>query len=122
MPARIVDASVLAAVVFNEPRFAEAVSLLEGAELHAPTLLAYELTSVARKKVLLYPQLAREIGSGLADALRAEINWNEVDHRRVMDLALATGLTTYDASYLYLALSMNASIATFDEALRSAAV
>jgi predicted nucleic acid-binding protein len=120
MPAKVVDASVLAAIAFQEPRFAEAVALLEDTELHAPTLLAYELTSVARKKALLYPSLVRELAANLEDALSTEVQWAEVDHREVLALALATGLSTYDASYLYLALILNVPIVTFDEGLRRA--
>lgn len=121
MLARVVDASVLAAVAFQEPRFAEAVALLECAELHAPTLLAYELTSVARKKALLYPDLAREIGDSLEDALHTAIIWAEVDHRAVLALALDSGLTTCAATYLHLARALDAPLATFDEALLRAA-
>jgi predicted nucleic acid-binding protein len=120
MPAKVVDASALAAITFQEPRFAEAVALLEDTELHAPTLLAYELTSVARKKALLYPSLVRELAANLEDALSTEVQWAEVDHREVLALALATGLSTYDASYLYLALILNVPIVTFDEGLRRA--
>ena len=43
MAARVVDASVLAAKVFGEPRADEADALLQGADLYAPELLAYEL-------------------------------------------------------------------------------
>jgi predicted nucleic acid-binding protein len=120
MPAKVVDASVLAAIAFQEPRFAEAVALLEDTELHAPTLLAYELTSVVRKKALLYPSLVRELAANLEDALSTEVQWAEVDHREVLALALATGLSTYDANYLYLALILNVPIVTFDEGLRRA--
>jgi predicted nucleic acid-binding protein len=120
MPAKVVDASVLAAIAFQEPRFAEAVALLEDTELHAPTLLAYELTSAARKKALLYPSLVRELAANLEDALSTEVQWAEVDHREVLALALATGLSTYDANYLYLALILNVPIVTFDEGLRRA--
>ena len=120
MPAKVVDASVLAAVAFQEPRFAEAVALLEGADLHAPTLLAYELTSVAQKKALLYPSLGQELAANLEDALSTDIHWVEVDHTEVLALALITGLTAYDASYLYVSLLLNAPLATFDEKLRRA--
>ena len=41
------DASVIAVIAFAEPRADEAEALLEDADLSAPTLLAYELTSVA---------------------------------------------------------------------------
>ena len=120
MPARVVDASALAAIVFQEPRFAEAVALLEGAEVHAPTLLAYELTSIARKKTLRYPSLAQEFAKNLEDALSTDIQWSEVGHGEALGLALATGLSTYDASYLYLALTLDAPMVTFDDALRRA--
>ena len=50
-----------------------------------------------------------------------DIHWIGVDHRGVMELALATGLTTYDATYLYLARALDISLATFDQRLQQAA-
>jgi predicted nucleic acid-binding protein len=38
--------------------------------------------------------------------------------RAVLDLALATGLTTYDATYLFLARSLGLPLATLDQRLR----
>ena len=40
MSARVIDASVMAAVAFGEPRRDEAVALVHGAEVLGPTLLA----------------------------------------------------------------------------------
>lgn len=117
MAAKVVDASVLGALIFGEPRAEEALSLLKGAELYAPPLLAYELTSVARKKALRYPQIEEKIFRALEIGLSLEINWTEVDHVEVLRLALDTGLTTYDASYLYLARSLGLPLITFDERL-----
>ena len=114
MPAKVLDASVLGALIFGEPRAKEALSLLEGAELYAPPLLAYELTSVARKKALKYPQLRERISEALEIGLSLDINWTEVDHLEVLRLALERGLTTYDASYLYLARSLGVPLLTFD--------
>ena len=51
MPARVVDASVVGAWCFAEPRSDEALALLSGAELHAPMLLAYELAVVPTQVV-----------------------------------------------------------------------
>lgn len=119
MPGRVVDASVLGAVAFQEPRFPEAVALLQGAELYAPTLLAYELASIARKKALLHPPSAQALAVNLEDALAMDIRWIEVNHRGVMELALATGLTTYDASYLYVARTLSLALVTFDEQLQA---
>ena len=120
MPGKVVDASVLGAVAFQEPRFAEAVALLQGAELYAPTLLAYELASIARKKALLHPASAQELVVNLEDALAMDIRWIEVNHLVVVELALTTGLTTYDASYLYLARTLSMGLVTFDEKLQAA--
>ncbi|MGY4707421.1 type II toxin-antitoxin system VapC family toxin [Candidatus Bipolaricaulota sp. J31] len=117
MAAKVVDASVLGALIFGEPRAEEALSLLKGAELYAPPLLAYELASVARKKALRYPQIKEKIFHALEIGLSLEINWTEVDHVEVLRLALDTGLTTYDASYLYLARSLGLPLVTFDERL-----
>ena len=120
MPVKVADASVLAAVAFGEPQADEAVELLGGAVLHEPTLLAYELASVAHKKALRYPDRVDAIAAALALALALEIQWHEVDHRAVLGLALEKGLTTYDATYLYVARSVGAPLVTFDEKLRAA--
>jgi len=93
------------------------LALFKGAELYAPPLLAYELTSVARKKVLRYPQLREKTSKALEIGLSLNINWTEADHAAVLQLALDTGLTTYDASYLYLARSLGVPLLTFDERL-----
>ncbi|MBC7098745.1 type II toxin-antitoxin system VapC family toxin [Candidatus Bipolaricaulota bacterium] len=120
MPAKVVDASVLGALIFGEPRAEEALALLKGAELYAPPLLAYELTSVARKKALKHPLLREKLQQALDIGLSLDINWTEVDHVAVLRLALETKLTTYDASYLYLARSLDLPLATFDKRLRAA--
>jgi predicted nucleic acid-binding protein len=45
----------------------------------------------------------------------------EVDQTAVSNLALETGLTAYDASYLWLANRLGASIVTLDKQLAKAA-
>jgi predicted nucleic acid-binding protein len=118
----VVDSSVLAAVCFVEPD-ADAWALrLDGAALHAPRLLRYELQSVARKKCRAHPELAREVIEALALALdeRQGITWIDPDPVDVVLLARATGLTTYDATYLCLAGMLEADLVTRDAALAAA--
>ena len=117
MPGRGADASILGAVAFGEPNAEEAISLLADAELYEPTLLAYELASIARKKIVGYPSLTESILSNLAAVLGVDIRWMDVDHLAVVNLALETGLTTYDASYLYLAGHLGVTLLTFDRRL-----
>jgi predicted nucleic acid-binding protein len=69
MAVKVVDASVMAALAFGEPRADEAARLLSGAELCAPDLLPYELASVALKKVRRYPALASLIAAALEAVL-----------------------------------------------------
>jgi len=66
MPARVADASVVAAIAFGEPRAMEAARLLSDAALFAPNLLPYELASVAWKKVRERPRQRRLISLALA--------------------------------------------------------
>ena len=115
--ARVADASVLGALLFQEPRSAEAASLLADRPLFAPDLLAYELASIARKKAMRDPQVRDQIAQALRIGLALDIHWVSVDHSAVVGLALETGLTTYDASYLYVARSLEIPLVTFDEEL-----
>jgi predicted nucleic acid-binding protein len=116
---RVVDASVLAALVFGEPRSAEAHKLLTGSRLYAPSLLAYELTQVAVKKIANHPTKRGPILEALSAALSLDIQLVDVDFVAVAELAMAAGLTAYDACYLHLSRVLDISLATFDETLKS---
>jgi predicted nucleic acid-binding protein len=122
MPAKVVDASIVAAWCFREPRAAEAMGILRGSELHAPLLLAYELTSIARKKVIAHPEKAAALGEALQLAFTVPIRWSEVDHPAVLRLALDINLTIYDACYLYLSKKLGVPMVTFDQQLARAAL
>ena len=115
MPAKVVDASVLGAIIFEEPRAEDSDALVRGAELHAPALLAYELAHVAQKKANQMPAQREAFEA----ALSMDIHWSEVNRAAVLRLALDTGLTTYDASYLYVARRLSVDLVTFDAQLKS---
>lgn len=115
----VVDASALAAVVFQEPG-EEAVSRqLDGAIVFAPELLKFELASTASKKVRQRPADAAKILSALVLALdgRWNLNWQDVQPADVVLVAQATGLSVYDASYLWLAGALGADLVTLDARL-----
>ena len=121
MPAKVVDASVLAAWCFREPRTSEALVLLQDSDIYAPSLLAFELASIARKKTMAHPENLNVLSDALETALALPIHWSNVDHGAVLRLALDSNLTAYDASYLYLAQALGAPLATFDQQLSRAA-
>lgn len=93
IPAKVVDASALAALVFGEPEADEAGSLLRGSMLFAPPLLAYELTNIACTKVRRHPNSREEVLQALEDGLSMAIQWRDADHLAACRLALQTGLT-----------------------------
>jgi predicted nucleic acid-binding protein len=118
----VVDTSVIAAITFGEPDGPSWAFRLEGAELFAPTLLRYELSSVARKKCRQHPEHVRPVLLALDLALdpRRGITWMDPNAVDVVVLANAAGLTPYDASYLWLAGFLEAGLLTRDRALAAA--
>ena len=114
MPARVVDASVFAAAYFQEPRQREAERIIAAGGLFAPTLVKYEMANIARKKIELSPQRQGFIATALQAFLRLNIDLQDVDYRRVVELATLTGLTAYDASYLFVARELGMPLLTFD--------
>lgn len=121
MATSVVDASALAAVAFGEPEAAEVAERLTGEDLFVPSLLAYELASVARKKVLSHPGQGETIAWALEQALALDMQRVDVDQAAVLELALEAGITTYDAAYLWLARQLGASLVTLDAGLAAAA-
>ena len=121
MPVRVVDASAAGALVFGEPGADHVVDGLAGASLVAPALLGFELASICLKKVRAHPRKAAQILAAFRLARRLAIEFVDVAHEEVVVLAQETGLTTYDASYLWLARRLGADLVTLDERVRRTA-
>ena len=91
--------------------------------MYAPWLLRFELANTAWKKIERDPaDIAGEIIAALAIALddRSGLIWRDVDPADTVLLAQATGMTAYDASYLWLAASLGADLVTLDDRLAKA--
>jgi predicted nucleic acid-binding protein len=117
MPDRVIDASVLGAAFFKERRYQEAYRLISSNDLFAPNLVGYEMSSIACKKLEESPHQSQAIQEALRLFLQMEIRWMDVDYSQVVNLAVATGLTAYDASYLYVSRELNIPLITFDSKL-----
>lgn len=115
----VVDAAVLAAVLFDEPGRDGALRALAGTTLHAPWLVDYEIASVAASKAAA--GLGEVAAQGLADFRALAIERAPVDPAAIAGLAMSYGITTYDAAYLWLAAELRAPLVTFDAALDRAA-
>jgi predicted nucleic acid-binding protein len=115
----VVDCSVIAAVLFDEPNRDDAARALAGKELFAPELIADELVSVAIKKA--HHGLEEAAVQALAEFGELDLTRCRPDVRAQWRLALDYGLSAYDAAYLWLAADIGAPLVTFDERLGTAA-
>lgn len=117
MPDKVVDASVIAALAFLEPRAEEARDLLRSATLFAPEILPYELASVALKKTRGSLSGRLDVRSRLRDALSLEVELIRIAPLELLELAAETGLSIYDAAYLHAARRLRCTLVTFDAKL-----
>lgn len=120
MAVKVVDASALGALLFGEPDGEAVAARLRDATLVAPALLGYELASICLKKLRHHPERRDALLGGFGMQSRMPIETVEIDHAAALRLADRSGLTTYDASYLWLAQKLEAELVTLDKRLEAA--
>jgi len=113
----VIDASALGAIAFGEPEADAVRRQLSESRVHAPGLLPFELANIAWKKTRAHPDRADEYAAALNDGLRLDIQWQSVDYQGVLRLAVAEGITAYDAAYLWLARHLDLPLVTLDRKL-----
>jgi predicted nucleic acid-binding protein len=117
---KVVDASALAALLFGEPEAGAVAMRLDGARLVAPALLAFELANVCLVKCRRHPRLREALLAGFRLRHRLGVEEVAVDQDAALALSIETGLTAYDASYLWIARELGAELVTLDKALGKA--
>ena len=119
-PVKVVDASAIAAILFGEPEAEAVTEQLGNARLVAPALIGFEMANVCLIKSRRHPEKRAMLTA--AFKLRGQLGLEEiaVDHDEMLELAVATGLTAYDASYLWLARQLGADLVTLDTQLAKA--
>jgi predicted nucleic acid-binding protein len=121
VPTKVVDASAIAAVLFQEPEAARVVRQLDGHQLVASPLLDFEMSNVCLTKLRRHPDRHSELWAGFRWRSRLAIEINNVDYEGVLTLAEQTRLSFYDASYMWLARQLRAALVTLDRRLAEAA-
>ena len=119
--AKVVDASAIAALMFGEPQGEAVAGRIEGARLFAPNLLGLELANVCVTKCRRHPRQREALLAAFGLHRRLAIEEVAVEPGTAVEVALATGLTAYDAAYLWLARELGAELVTLDTALERAA-
>ncbi len=120
MPVTVVDASAIAALLFGEPEADAIAAQLADARLVAPGLLPFELANVCLIKSRRHPEQRAALMAAFQLYDQFSVEEVAVDHHETLALAGATGLTAYDASYLWLARQLGASLVTLDKHLAKA--
>lgn len=116
MSVTVVDASAVAAVVFEEPEAAPLVTAVRG-KLLAPSLIRYELANLCLTKL-------RRASVDAAVTLKRyrllrdlDLRTTEPDWDALPELAGHWGLSAYDAAYLDVALRERLPLVTLDARL-----
>ena len=120
MPVKVVDASALAALLFGEPEGEAVAGKLGDARLVAPALLGFELANVCLIKARRRPEQRPALTAAFQLRDRLSVEEVAVDHDGTLELAATTGLTAYDAAYLWLARQLGAELVTLDKQLAKA--
>jgi predicted nucleic acid-binding protein len=95
----VVDASAFGALVFAEPRARDVAETLSETTMVAPALLWFEIASTCLKKIKAHLDLTQQRVEALKMARRLPVEIIDIDHAEVIELAVQTDLTSYDASY-----------------------
>lgn len=117
MGVKVLDSSAVAAILFGESEAASIVAALQQDSLITCALLPFEVANVCLRKIRRYPAQRREIISAYECLAQMELEILDVDMDQAISLADRTGLTAYDAAYLFLALSCSAGLVTLDSRL-----
>jgi predicted nucleic acid-binding protein len=117
MPDKVIDASALAALAFAEPSADAVIDEIDGHRLHAPTLVVFELMNVAWKRSRKQPAATALFLEALEVLQGLGLRFRGIDQEQVVKLGLETGLTAYDASYLWLARALRMPLVTLDRKL-----
>ncbi|HZP48660.1 MAG TPA: type II toxin-antitoxin system VapC family toxin [Vicinamibacterales bacterium] len=117
MPDRVIDASAMAALAFDDRAARSVRDAVAGHRLHAPALLEFELAHAAWKRARQFPDRAGDLADALDIVWQLEVRYRPIDRRAVIETALQTGLTAYDASYLWLSRQLGVPLITLDRKL-----
>jgi len=120
VPIKVIDASALAAILFDEPGAEEISRELLNSQLFAPDLLGYEIANVCLNKMQRNRPVEKSILRQFRNWRLMGIRLHKMAEIELLPIALETGLTIYDAAYLHLAVHYSAALVSLDrEMLRA---
>lgn len=120
MTDKVVDASAIVALLFHEVTSDEILRRVRHATLRAPSLIGFEVANACLKKIRAAPGEREKLLEAFSFLDALSITLETVDLKAAVALAEQMKLSLYDASYLWLARTLNAELVTLDEKLARA--
>jgi predicted nucleic acid-binding protein len=117
----VVDASVIAAIVFDEPELERAAATIAGYRAVAPGLIDFEMANIALTQLRRRALTMDRAAAAMTEYFDLPIERQPVAGAELVALGHRFGVTAYDAAYLWLAGHLRAPLATFDARLASVA-
>ena len=120
MTDKVIDASAVVALLFNELTREEIVPRLREATLRAPSLIGFEVANACLKKIRADPAEREALLEAFSLFGALSISLETVNLDAAIVLAERMKLSLYDASYLWLAHALGAELVTLDDRLARA--
>jgi predicted nucleic acid-binding protein len=117
MADKFIGASALAAVAFAEPGAEAVIDAIDGQRLHAPALVVFELMNVAWRRAKRQPKATALFLDALEMLEGLGLRFRGIDQQEVVRLGLATGLTAYQATCLWLSRALRMPLVALDRRL-----
>lgn len=117
MTDKVVDASAVVALLFDELTRESVVARLRGCSLHAPTLLEFEVANACLKKIRAAPGERQALLNAFSLLSELAITLEAINLGEAIAAAERMQLSLYDASYLWLARALGAELVTLDDKL-----
>jgi predicted nucleic acid-binding protein len=121
MADKVVDASAICALIYDEPLAQDVLARISSGRLLAPSLLALEAANVCVTKLRTHRGSEDKILKLFAVFSTLSIAVSDPPMDLVVQAAYEQSLSAYDASYLVLAREHNAVLVTLDKRLMTAA-
>ncbi len=117
----VVDASVIIAVIANEPIKSTLIALTRGEELFAPRSLPWEIvnafSAMFKRKAIELPLASAAVD----EFLRISIRFVDIDLQRSLELSHSLNVYAYDAYLIACAEQIGCRLVTLDRGLVHAA-
>jgi predicted nucleic acid-binding protein len=116
----VIESSAMVDALVDEPASPQLLAVLADEELHAPSLLDYEVANALRGHALGNKLSSARLDEAIEDFRALRVSRYEPQPMMGAILDLRKNFTVYDAAYVVLAQALDVTLVTADEKLAEA--